>query len=201
MTLLEGVVHVCKAENVRDEREAHRQLKAALVEGDLWPLKWEKERGDRVPPFGYTPAVTPTDTPPRGHAWLEANINWKSGKVRDDWSEHKYAKWRVLLFHRLTVLRHWPSPLSNLAAPVSANANNLGSRRKRGPKTEKFPSIVAAMTADIEKDRAAIEKLRAMTDKELVKTYGDKAGAKRTVCRRARDVVLSEFDAKQNSVK
>ena len=42
----------------------------ALADGlsVLGPLKWEKEKDDKPPPFGYTPAIVPSDTPPLGRA-------------------------------------------------------------------------------------------------------------------------------------
>jgi hypothetical protein len=137
ITLLEVVEHICSSEKC-DEKVAHQQLVKALADGlrVLGPLKWAREKGDRPPPFGNTPAVAPSDTPPLGRVWLEAKIGWTTGKVRDDWSEHGQQKWRVLLISRLSVLRLWPSPQpSKPDSTPSAEVINLPTRTTGGRPT------------------------------------------------------------------
>jgi hypothetical protein len=192
MTLPEAVVHISLADNCGDETVARRQLVMALADGELWPLKWEKERGGRVAPsFGYTAVPAPTDTPPRGRDWLQAKIRWKTGKVRDDWSEHQDGKWRVLLIHRLSVEKHWPFPTvphnAEHIGPESEKAVNL-SRRRRGRPAELTSEITKKMRGDLVEKRVTPGKLRGMKEEELKAKYG----ASRDTCRKARETVLSE---------
>lgn len=212
MTLPEAVTHIISAADGCDEPAARRQLIAALADGlrVLGPLKWERERGDRPPPFGTTSIVTPTDTPPLGHAWLGAKIRWKTGRVRDDWGEYKNGKWRVLLIRRHTVARYWqPSPPSEPTAPVGPAISNANAadvvvpfaRRRPGPKTRKGKSIIDAMKEDIRANELTVEALRAMSDKKLLSKYGEKFDAARTACREARDNAVAELDGNSNSVK
>jgi hypothetical protein len=120
MTLPDAVAHIQSSDQCDDVGAVQRQLHAALADGALKPLKWEREPDDRPPPFGYTPVMSPADTPPIGHDWLIAKICWNAGTVRDDWSEHKNGKWRVLLVHRLSVVRQWPpSAPSDMSASTS----------------------------------------------------------------------------------
>jgi hypothetical protein len=107
MTLLDAAEHIRNAEGMPDEREARDQLRAALADG-LLPLKWKRGHRDPAPPFGYLACPAPTDDPPRGRQWSTAKINWKTGKVRDDWGEYQSGKWRILLVHRHMVINQWP---------------------------------------------------------------------------------------------
>ena len=132
MTLPEIVKHLRSVDNC-DERTARRQLVKALADGGLRPLKWERERGGRSQPFGYTSLTVPTDTPPSGRDWLVAKINWKVGKVRDDWGEFRPRKWRVLLIRRFTVLRTWPSSQETRSdSAESAEVIDLATRKRSG---------------------------------------------------------------------
>jgi hypothetical protein len=135
MTLPDAVAHIQSSDQCDDEGVVHRQLHAALADGALRPLRWEQEPDDRPPPFGYTPIMSPTDTPPIGRDWLSAKICWNTGKVRDDWSEHKNGKWRVLLVHRLNIERHWPLTLPSDVSTKPKPAKSAASYRKR-PKRE-----------------------------------------------------------------
>jgi len=137
ITLPEAVIHICSACKC-DHRAAHRQLRAALADGVrvLGPLKWERERRDKPPPFGANSIITPTDTPPLGRAWLEAEIDWKTGRVRDDWGEYKRGKRRVLLIDRDMVARRWrqidaAEPLKK--ASQSASLVEVSTRRGGRP--------------------------------------------------------------------
>ncbi len=132
MTLPEAVAHITarlRAANADhcDEKAARQQIRKALADG-VWvlgPLSWERERDDKPPPFGYTPVIVPSDTPPIGCAWLKAKIRWNTGRVRNDWTEYKYGKWRVPLILRDKVEQHWPlapSPNAIAKAPITAQA-------------------------------------------------------------------------------
>jgi hypothetical protein len=127
-------------EDTCDERVARDQLIAALSDGVsvLGPLKWEREPKDRPPPFGTTSITRPTDTPPLGAVWSKAKINWKTGRVRDEWGEYKRNKWRVLLILRHNVLRQLPQPGStdrSKAGGPSANIIEPPTRNVRGRPT------------------------------------------------------------------
>jgi hypothetical protein len=119
ITLPEVVGHICSVDRHCDKSAARDELRTALAEGVrvLGPLRWEKERDDKPPPFLVTSIVAPTDTPPLGRDWLEAEINWETGRVRDDWGEYKPGQWRVLLMFRPNVLRLWPRPSSSARSP------------------------------------------------------------------------------------
>jgi len=192
MTLPEAVAHICSADGC-DERDARRQLIAALVDNVLGPLKWERERSDKPAPFGVSSIISTTDTPPLGREWLKAKICWKTGRVRDHWR----GKWRVLLILRHGIARHWkPSPPSRLSSTSIAPP-----KRQTGPKTQKKSLIIGAMKEDLEAKRLSIDDLRNMPDKALSSRYGAKFDAKRTSCREARKQVVTEFAGNSNSVK
>jgi hypothetical protein len=61
-----------------DKSEGKCELlrRKALADGVsvLGPLKWEKEKDDKQPPFGYTPAIVRSDTLPLERAWITAKI-------------------------------------------------------------------------------------------------------------------------------
>lgn len=196
---------------------ARKQILTALADGALRPLRWEPELDERprdmpLPPFGRSAAPAEDDTPPSGRFWLDAEIDWESGKVRDDWSIarvraftrrrlnaplHKRREWRVLLLHRHRINLHWPSVAPHVASAVSRKHATSG--RKPGPQPKKNQAMMGQMQADIKTARLTKDQLRDMADKELLARYGDSVGAKRTACRTARDRTLSEFDANRNS--
>jgi hypothetical protein len=203
MTLPEAVTHILSAEKSDDVDAARRQLRAALADDALRPLRWERETDDR-PPFGSTSIISLTDTPPSGRDWLNAEIRWRSGRVRDDWDEFKNGKTRVLLILRHCVARLWkPSVRSDSTTDIVTDADKIVpfSRRKTGPKSRKLQSIADAMRDDIRANRLTEQELRAMPDKELVSRYGEPFGGERTSCRDARDRALTEFDGNPNSGK
>jgi Bacterial regulatory proteins, gntR family len=188
VSLPEALICICRFKNIRDEKEARRQLKAALVDGNLWPLRWKKERGDQAAPFGFTPVTTSTDTPPRGHAWSEAKIRWSAGRVRDDWDEYKNGKWRVLLIHPSAVARCVsPSPESTRHADSDSKNVMDFPRRKRGRIAKVTPEIEQKMKDDLDSKRFTPESLAAMTEEALRAEYG----GSRDTCRKARERVLS----------
>jgi hypothetical protein len=166
MTLPEAVNHICKIENI-SESNAREQLLAALVDGELWPLKWQRKRGDRAPPFGHSAVPSPTDTPPRGSACLAAKIRWKTGRVRDDWGEHKQEKLRLLLVHRHTVLRLWST--SKPDSTRSAQPNNP--HRKAGGR----PSAREQVYSELQKMRDEGKDLR-LPQKKLAEKIADRKG-------------------------
>ena len=173
MTLPEAVVHIRAAEQC-DERAARQQLIKALADGVrvLGPLRWDTAKGDRPPPFGYSPITIPTDTPPIGRGWLEATIRWKTGRVRDDWSEHKNGKWRVLLMLRSKIKQYWSdSPPSGVAAKVPIG-KPPGKRRSR-PARQLAERALKALYGNLIPDRSG------KTDQQLcgeVKAWLDADG-------------------------
>jgi hypothetical protein len=192
MTLPEAVDHICDADGC-DERTARHKLIAVLADDwrILGPPKWERERGDRSPPFGYTPATTPTDTPPLGPPWSQAKIRWKTGRVRDDWGEYKPGKWRVLLVSRDRVARQWPLPPANdQTQSAASNVTSLTAARKRGRKPVVGPKVSDSMRQDLRTKRFTVQQLDTMTEEALKAEYG----ASRDICREARKTVLSESE-------
>lgn len=143
MTLPEAVAHIRLADKC-GESDARRQLLKALADGlsAMGPLKWEKEKDDEPRPFGYTPIIVPTDAPPVGREWLKAKIRWKTGKVRNDWTEYKYGKWRVPLILRAKVDQHWP-----LAPPVAADTVPVGKHRDQSRRNRARPEVDRAAGA------------------------------------------------------
>jgi hypothetical protein len=141
MTLPEAVTHILSADKCDDLSAARRQLRAALADGALKPLRWKRESDDRSPPFGSTSVITPSETPPLGRDWLNAKIRWRMGRVRDDWDEFKNGKWRVLLIHGHSLARHWPKhvrtgPSKHAGGTrVSAKVIDLSARKGGGRPT------------------------------------------------------------------
>lgn len=125
MTLPEAVTHICSTDNLEDEQIARGELLAALADGVLGPLRWEKESDDRPPPFGFTPVIVPTDTPPAGRDWLTAQIHWKTGRVRNDWGEYKNRKRRVLLVSRDAVALQWRKVISPEPSPHARSGRGI----------------------------------------------------------------------------
>jgi hypothetical protein len=190
MTLPEAVSHI-RIANGYDEREAQRQLIAVLADNwrILGPLKWERERDDRSLAFGYTPATTPTDTPPLGPAWLEAKIRWKTGRVRDDWGQYKPGKWRTLWVSRDRVARQWPSQQTIQTQNVAgSNVTSITDARRRGRKPVVGPRVSDSMRRDLRTKRFTVEVLDSMTEEALKAEYH----ASREICREARKIVLAE---------
>jgi hypothetical protein len=102
-TLLEAVAHVCAADGC-DLDDARRQLRKALTDGALSPLRWEDARP--TPMVGD--AMVPVDMPPgRDSDWETVEIDWQAGTVRDGWGEAG-PRHRVLLIHRLRLQENWP---------------------------------------------------------------------------------------------
>jgi hypothetical protein len=188
MTLPEVVTHICSTDGC-DEQSARRQLVEALADGVrvLGPLRWEKEQGDKSPPFGTTSITTPSDTPPLGRAWFEAEICWNTGRVRDDWGEYKSGEWRVLLIHREHVTHHWRSP-----APVEPARTHSG---KRGPEPKTGNAVKEAMRKDLREKRLTVQQLVGMVEEALAARYG----VSRDTCRKARKAVLQESEFVENS--
>jgi hypothetical protein len=193
-TLLDAVKHICNTEHITDEREARDQLRAALSDG-LWPLKWLQDRRD-PPPFGYSACPTPTDDPPRGRSWSTAKINWKTGRVRDDWDAYEPGKWRVLLIHRGIVTHLWPPHSSTKEdSPKPGKALPSFVAGKRGPKPELSERVKDAMRTGLREHKITASDLRNMKEEELAEHYG----ASRDTCRKARKVILSESEFVENS--
>src|SRR5262249_28198108 len=126
-TIPDTITDICAADDCEPQAARHL-LRKALAAGDLWPLRWQLERRDRVPerkPPG--PFAVPDDWPPREQVWLDAKIRWKTGKVRDDWGDYNKGKWRVLLIHRLALAHHWPPTPTVDPTTLGSHASNVHS--------------------------------------------------------------------------
>jgi hypothetical protein len=191
MTLPQVIIQICSADQC-DERAACRCLRAALANGDLGPLKWERERGDRPPLFGVSSIIAPTDTPPAGHEWLEAKFCWKTGQVRDAWGEYKPGKWRVLLISRDHVGRLWQPPRAadQAGATAAMNITSQTKPRKRGQAPVVSLRVMERMRQDLRVKRFTVQELHSMTEEALKAEYG----ASRDTCRLARNSVLAESE-------
>jgi hypothetical protein len=106
-TLAETVAHIVRVDQCQPEH-ARSQISNALLNGDVWPLRWEDER---TLPAGPTGGLTmPPDLPPR--RWSEADIgeiDWEIGTAIDR-SEYSppNGRPRRLLIHRSAVEKWWP---------------------------------------------------------------------------------------------
>jgi hypothetical protein len=129
------------------------------------------------------------DVPPLGHAWLEAKIRWKTGRVRADWGEYKPGMWRRLLLPRYGVTHLWPLSSPPEPTPPVTPDKDIPAARKRGPKPGIGKKITLSMRKDISDGRLTLQRLKEMKEEELTAAYG----GSRDTCRRARKVVLSEF--------
>jgi len=188
MTVPDVVAYIRSADNCKEE-EAGQQLRKALTDGVLGVLKWEREKGGKPPPFGYTPIVGPTDTPPVKGVWLTAKIRWKTGEVRNDWGEFKHGEWRVLLIRRFTVLRLWPA--SETGSHADSDSNEVTKiPRKRGPKTVVRDKIRDKMRKDLREKPITRSELENMKEEALAQKYE----TSRDTARKARKEVLSESE-------
>jgi hypothetical protein len=200
MTLLEVVAHICSTDKC-DERIARRELIAVLADNwrVLGPLRWERDRDDRPPPFGATAIIAPTDAPPLGAAWSKAKINWKTGRVQNDWGEYKPGKWRLLLISRHHVARHWPPPSGIDPTPTHGNADLSNvvsiSARKRGRKPGVANKIKDLMLKDLSEGKLTRQELDDMEEEAMAARYG----ASRDTCRKVRSAVLWESKIVENS--
>ena len=84
-----------------DPDDARRQLRKALADGALSPLRWEDARP--TPTVGDATVLPPSRDP----HWKAVEIDWQAGTVRDDWSEAG-SRNRVLLIQRLRLREYWP---------------------------------------------------------------------------------------------
>jgi hypothetical protein len=203
VTLPQAIAHICAAVNIK-KRRARQELLKALADGAFrrrhrYLVRWKDEV--RISAEGEADEIGPPDSPPRGQEWLRANISWASGTVLDPFGALVDGKWhpawRQVLLYRSKVTELWRS-----SPPAQkSKASDLTDKRTRGPKTRKGISIVDAIRKDFKEGRLTIEKLRNMSDKELVINYGEKFDAKRTICREARKSVLTEFGGNSNAVE
>ena len=134
-TLLEAVAHVCAADGC-DLDDASRQLRKALTDGALSPLRWEDARS--TPMVGD--AMVPVDMPPgRDPDWETVEIDWQAGTVRDDGGEAGPRR-RVLLIHRLRLQEHWPEmhPPADWGDPERYEAQGARLARKAREEREAY---------------------------------------------------------------
>jgi hypothetical protein len=196
-TIPDTITDICATDDC-EPKAARHQLRKALAAGDLWPLRWQLEKRDRVPerkPPGSF--AVPDDLPPREQVWSDAKIRWKTGKVRDDWGDYNKGKWRVLLIHRLSVAQYWKSPTPRGSSPLAGSMWDKGIRisRKRGPKAETGCRVRDQMRNDVHTRKLTSQQLAQMTEEALKAHYH----ASRDTCRKARREVLSQSEFVDNS--
>jgi len=134
-TLLEAVVHVCAADGC-DLDDARRQLRKALTDGALSPLRWE----DAPPTPMVGDAMVPVDMPPgRDPDWETVEIDWQAGTVRDDRGEGS-PRHRVLLMQGLKLQEHWPEmhPPADWGDPERYEAHGARLARKTREEREAY---------------------------------------------------------------
>jgi hypothetical protein len=134
-TLLEAVAHVCAADGC-DLHDARRQLRKALTDGALSPLRWEDARP--TPMVGD--AMVPVDMPPgRDPAWETVEIDWLAGTVRDDRGEAG-PRHRVPLIQGLRLKKHWPEmhPPADWDDPERYEAQGARLARKTREESEAY---------------------------------------------------------------
>jgi hypothetical protein len=106
-TLPEIVDHICAVDGC-DRDAARQQIRKALADNVLGPLKWEEDR--RSTPLNIGGATADLDDPPpRDAGWLEAEIDWDAGTVLEFVPEcQRLARRRVLLVRLQAVAHVWP---------------------------------------------------------------------------------------------
>src|SRR5262249_62303013 len=79
-TIPEAVVDICAADHC-DPKAAREQLRKALTDDGLGPLRWQLEKGDRTPPWGESiPVAVSDDLPPRGEGLGRAENSLQNRK-------------------------------------------------------------------------------------------------------------------------
>ena len=137
-TPLQAVAHVCAADGC-DLDNARRQLRKALTDGALSPLRWEDARS--TPMVGD--AMVPVDMPPgRDPDWETVEVNWEAGTVRDGWGEAG-PRHRVLLIHRLRLQEHWPEmhPPADWGDPERYEGQGARLARKDREEREAYDAV------------------------------------------------------------
>ncbi|MBV9548802.1 MAG: hypothetical protein JO256_03915 [Alphaproteobacteria bacterium] len=105
VSIPEAIQRIYSADNC-DPENAENQLRTALKDGALRPLKWQDEE---TPPIFASTMTIAADTPPqKGPDWGTADIDWNSGTVLDLWGDYKFKKRRILLLPTLRVTQIWP---------------------------------------------------------------------------------------------
>jgi hypothetical protein len=205
MTLPEAAAHIRSVEKFKQKRDAYKELLKALEDNafvhprGLTLIRW----GDEVRISGKAPnEIWPRGDPPRG--WRRAKIRWATGKVLDPYGAVEdgnwHPAWRTVLLARSTVMQLWPKSVQP-ETPKSSSRNVAPFKRSTGPQTKKLSSMIESMKSDIRAKHLTVDRLRNMSDKELVSKYGLKVEGRRTSCREARKRVVTEFDGNSNSVK
>jgi hypothetical protein len=178
MTLPEAVIHIRSADGC-DEEEARRQLIAALADLDahrlapLGPRRWAQEDG-----------VQMSGLAPVGPVWLEAQINWETGTVRDDWDAANYGKWRLLLISRWRVYHQWPSREANTDSRGGPSESPVSLVRNAGGRPTVREQVVDALLkmrsegVDLNLKHTRLAELAA---KHSGKSLGDPGWNERTI--------------------
>jgi hypothetical protein len=144
MTLTETLNHISGKE-VCDPSTALSELKSVLSDGLF--RQSEMRWADRAkPPFGYSSAISPDDTP-AGADWHRVRFRLKGdGTVLDDWNEYGRTKalkprWRKLLLLRQRAEQLWPPhtdvPPWGAEASSHSNVVAFGQAKQRGPRSTK----------------------------------------------------------------
>jgi hypothetical protein len=137
-TIREVIAHIRTSDHC-GRGSARRQLRKALTDGVLAPLRWKNEAPRIIwPPDARLRGeltmldarlggelTMPDDRPPSPDLnWGHVAIDWRTGRVLDIWDDDIWAdkpRYRVLLIRRDALSRVWPEPAPP-AAPEAASA-------------------------------------------------------------------------------
>jgi hypothetical protein len=126
-TIREVIAHLRTSDHC-GRASARRQLRKALTDGVLAPLRWKNE----APPITWPPEArlrggeltTPNDGPPSPDLnWGHVGIDWRTGRALDIWDDDSWddgPRRRVLLIRRDKLSRVWPEPTQPLRTPARA---------------------------------------------------------------------------------
>jgi hypothetical protein len=181
-TLPEVIEHVMAADGC-DGDAARQQVRSALYDGALNPLKWE----DRQPsPRNVGGIAVPLDDP---QLMPDSEIDWDAGTLLDV-SEYSPppGRHRRLLILWLRVREHWPE--KEAEANSGGVADISAARRNRGRPPVERKATAAKMREDLQRTVLTREELRDMGEEALAARYN----VHRATAVAARKIVLSEND-------
>ena len=114
MTLADTINRISKQDNCSWD-EAKDQIRAALADNAIAPLRWEDE-----PPTAVSTAPVDRDF------WEKADIR-RDGRVFDPWTN----QWRMLLVLKHSIFKHWPKPSVASAGSESGKAGPTTKAKRR----------------------------------------------------------------------